>query len=89
MASNSGTSPGTLGGNATVVFGGWSANGLINGSSLAGANGTLTLVASSTQTGGVGTQLASAAITPGTPIYVWVFGFNFALGTYDLAISFT
>jgi hypothetical protein len=53
------------------------------------ANGTLTEVASSTLLGGVAIQGAAAAVAPGATVYVWVYGFNFAQGTYNLNVNLT
>lgn len=46
-------------------------------------------IASSTQTGSVDSQAAAAGVSAGDEIYVWVFGFNFATGSYDLQVSLT
>jgi hypothetical protein len=51
------------------------------------SNGTLLEIGNSTLTGGVTTQLASVTVNAGDQIDIWVFGFNFALGFYDLGMS--
>jgi hypothetical protein len=51
-------------------------------------NGTLTDIADSTHIGGVSTQSTAVVIPPGSVIYVWVFGFNFAQGSFDLDLNF-
>jgi hypothetical protein len=53
------------------------------------ADNTLTEIANSTLTGGATTQGGSVSVLAGQEIYVWVFGFNHALGTYVLADSLT
>jgi hypothetical protein len=53
------------------------------------ANGTLTEVASSTLIGGVSIQGAAAAVPPNSTVYVWVYGFNFAQGSYNLNVNLT
>jgi hypothetical protein len=53
------------------------------------ANGSLSQVASSTLTGGVSIQGAAAPVPPNTSVYVWVYGFNFAQGTYNLNVNLT
>jgi hypothetical protein len=50
------------------------------------ANNTLQQVASSTLTGGVATQSASAPVSSGDEVYAWVFGFNYATGSYDMNV---
>jgi hypothetical protein len=51
------------------------------------SNGTLTQLADSTLTGGVTTQQAATVVSAGEQIYVWVLGFNFATGLYDMAVT--
>ncbi len=50
---------------------------------------TLTEIANSLQVGGFSTQGASAAVGPNTTVYVWVYGFNFAVGAYNLNVNLT
>jgi hypothetical protein len=50
-------------------------------------NGSLELLNSSTLLGGVPTQTASINVQAGQHIYVWVYGYDFALGTYDLSVN--
>jgi hypothetical protein len=50
-------------------------------------NGNLFQLGSSVLLGGVTTQQVSVPVTAGEPIYVWVYGFNHALGTYTLTVS--
>jgi hypothetical protein len=47
-------------------------------------NNTLTELGNGTQVGGFTQQGTSVPVTAGEDIYVWVYGFNFVLGTYDL-----
>jgi hypothetical protein len=53
------------------------------------ANGTLTQVASSTLIGGVSIQGTAAAVGANSTVYVWVYGFNFAQGSYNLNVNLT
>jgi hypothetical protein len=48
------------------------------------ANGTLTELGHGTLVGGFSQQGASVPVTAGEAIFVWVYGYNFAMGTYDL-----
>jgi hypothetical protein len=51
------------------------------------ANDTLTELGNSTQVGGFSSQQVAVGVNAGDEIYVWVYGFNFALGTYNLSVS--
>ena len=51
------------------------------------ATGTLRQTASSTTLGGVAAQTAVAGVAANQRIYVWVFGYDFAVGSYDMAIT--
>ena len=48
-----------------------------------GSNGALSQIGSSTATG-VTSQQASVSVNASDQIFVWVFGYNFALGFYSL-----
>jgi hypothetical protein len=50
------------------------------------ADNTLTELGNSTRVGGFSSQQVSVGVNAGDEIYVWVYGFNFALGTYDMAV---
>jgi hypothetical protein len=50
-------------------------------------NNTLSELGNGTQVGGFTHQGASVPVSAGDDIYVWVFGFNFALGMYDLSVN--
>jgi hypothetical protein len=45
---------------------------------------SLQQLGSSTLVGGVSTQTVSVPVQAGAQIFVWVYGYNFALGTYDM-----
>jgi len=51
-------------------------------------NATLTELGNGTQVGGFTTQGTSVPIAANSIIYVWVYGFNFAQGTYTLNVNF-
>jgi hypothetical protein len=53
------------------------------------ANNTLTLIGQATGLGHLTTQSAAAQVTAGESVIVNVVGFNFAVGTYDMAESLT
>ena len=46
-------------------------------------------VASGTRMGGLTTQVATATVGAGQNFIVYVYGFNFALGQYDMAVALT
>jgi hypothetical protein len=48
---------------------------------------SLQLLGSSTLTGTVATQSVTVQANAGDMLFVWVFGFNFALGTYNLNVN--
>jgi hypothetical protein len=50
-------------------------------------DGSLQELGASTLTGGVATQTVSVPVTVGEPLFVWVFGYNFALGTYSMTVN--
>jgi hypothetical protein len=50
---------------------------------------TLTELGNSTLVGGVKTQRVAVNVNAGDEIYVWVFGFNNEVGTYDMTIKFS
>lgn len=52
-------------------------------------NGTLVDLGSSTLTGGVSTQAVTFAAEAGAEYFVWVYGFNFEQGLYDMDIKFS
>ena len=52
-------------------------------------NNTLSEIGSSIQTGGFPSQGVTVAVSPGQEVYVWVFGFNYATGTYNLSVNLT
>ncbi len=52
------------------------------------ANNTLVPLGLSTATG-LSKQIITALIPQGMPILIWVYGFNFAQGAYDLTLSMT
>ncbi len=51
-------------------------------------NTTLTELGNSTLTG-VTSQSVSVGVSAGQAIFVWVYGFNFAEGFYDMTVSLT
>ena len=69
-----------------------SANNIASGGDLwlrlfkVNSNGTLSQLGSSTLSG-VTTQQASVSVNAGDQIDAWVFGYNFALGFYNLSLS--
>ena len=50
-------------------------------------NGTLVQLGASTLTGGVSTQSTTISVSAGETILLWVYGFNFAQGLYDLNLG--
>jgi hypothetical protein len=48
---------------------------------------SLQLLGSSTLTGGVATQSVSVQANAGDLLFVWVYGYNFAVGTYNLTVN--
>jgi hypothetical protein len=53
------------------------------------SNGTLAELGNSTLVGGAAIQGTSVAVGAGQQIYVWVYGFNFAVGSYNMTVSLT
>ena len=51
------------------------------------SNSTLSEVANSTAVGGFTSQGTSVGVAAGQTLFVWVFGFNFAEGFYDLTMN--
>jgi hypothetical protein len=53
------------------------------------ANGVLHQIGASRQVGGSLTQVVTANVAAGTNLMVWVYGYNFSRGIYDLTVSLT
>lgn len=51
------------------------------------ADGTLVQVGSSRNVGVTSQRVGVKGLLPGTPILVWVYGFDFATGTYDMTVG--
>ena len=50
-------------------------------------NSTLPELGSSTAVVGFSSQGVSVPVSAGQQVYVWVYGFNFAQGSYDLTVG--
>src|SRR5262249_6966048 len=51
------------------------------------SNGTLSQIAAGTNLGHLTSQAASASISAGASIIVYVSGFNFSVGSYDMTVA--